>query len=207
MAMIRKLMPIVLILMVVSLAATSGILWFAIRRAAATNGPALASRTSVRFRIDASFTASERALILEAFRKIKAVSGCVSPEALFDDVGWSELFSWRLDSRATIHRASNPMSWTYHMARYLAGQGSYMGIALVTTGDIFIMTTGREDRAAFMNTIIHETLHVVFWSGWHSMRKESLMYDTIDGSQHLLSEEVAMLRAMCAHPKTERASQ
>lgn len=207
MSVTRKLVPIVLVLMVVSLVATSGGLWCSIRHAATTNGPVLVDRTSVRFRVDSSFTVAERKLILEAFRRIRAVSGCVSLEARFEDIGWSELFSWRIDSHATIYRASNPMAWAYHMARYLAGPGSYMGIALVTTGDVFIMAVHNDGRAEFMNTIIHEVLHVVFRSGWHSVRKSSLMYDTIDGNQHFLAEETAMLRAMCAHPKTERASQ
>lgn len=198
--MIKKLVPIVLALLLLLAAGLHGLFILAARKSARTLGPSLSSRTEIAFRVDAEFTPAERALVLNAFGQIRKASGCIDMTASFEDVGFGEILSWRRDDRATIHRASNPFTWKYQMSRYLAGPGSYMGIAMVRTGDIFIMTSRSDEIPAdFENTVVHEVLHVVFNSGWHSSDENSLMYSGIGGGeQELLEPETAMLRAMCA---------
>jgi len=198
--MTKRLVPLVLALLLLVAASTHGFFILAARKSARAVGPILPSRTEIVFRVDASFAASERVLILEALQRIKQVSGCVDLKVFFEHVGTDEILSWRRDGHATIYKASNPFTWKYHMVRYFTGPGSYMGVAMVRTGDIFIIASeDGEGSDAFRNTITHEVLHVVFKSGWHSQDRNSLMYHSIGGSKQLLLEsEAAKLRAMCA---------
>lgn len=200
MAMTGRLVPFVLALLLLVSAGLHGLFTLAARKASRALGPALQDRTRIAFRVDAGFTAAERALVLEAFARIRKASGCVDLKASFEKVGFGEVLSWRRDNRATIHRASDPFTWKYQISRYLAGSGSYMGIAMVWTGDIFIMASRRREAPAdFGNAVAHEVLHVVFNSGWHSPDENSLMHHSIGGGkQRLLGPEAAKLRAMCA---------
>ena len=206
--MVKRLVPILLMVMVVVLAATHGMFNIAMRKAMRMNGPALSDRTAISFRVDDSFTAKERILILEAFGEIKRASGCIELTASFSRIPAGEMLLWRSDKDATIYRASQPFTWMYHAARYLAGPGVYMGIAMITTGDVFIMAAEDDEGTVdFRNTVVHEVLHVVFRSGWHSPRGGSLMYHSIGGGkQKLLAEETAALRAMCASPKIHKVA-
>jgi len=206
--MVKRLVPILLMAMVVILAATHGMFNIAMRKAMRVSGPALSDRTAISFRIDDSFTAKERVLILEALGEIRRASGCVELTASFARIPVGEMLTWRRDRDATIYKASRPSTWTYHASRYLAGPGVYMGIAMITTGDVFIMAAENDEGGVdFRNTVVHEVLHVVFRSGWHSPRGGSLMYHSIGGGkQKFLAEETAALRAMCASPKIHKVA-
>lgn len=202
---VKRIVPVLFIIMVVVFVATHGMFDFVMRRAMRTNGPALLNRTVISFRVDDNFTMKERALIFEAFAEIKRVSGCIELTASFVRIPDSEMLLWRSDKYATIYKVSQS-TWVYHVARYLTGAGSYMGMAIITTGDIFIMSSENDDGVVdFKNTIIHEILHVVFRNSWHSSHKGSLMYYNIGGGkQKLLDEEITKLRAMCVMPKVQK---
>jgi hypothetical protein len=198
--MTKMLAPFVLVLLLLTAVGLYSLFVFFARKSAYASGPPLRSRTEIAFCVDAEFTPDERALVLETFGRIRMASGCVDLKASFEDIGFGEVFSWRRDDRATIYRGSNPFTWKYNVSRYLAGSGLYMGIAIVKTGDIFIMASrGDENFIDFRNAVTHEILHVLFNSGWHSPDENSLMYRSIGGGkQRLLGPEIAKLRAMCA---------
>lgn len=205
--MLRRLIVALSLAAAAALCCAYGILHVSVRKAAHMVGRPLADRSRIAFRVDADFTAVERELILEAFREIGRASGCVELTASFERLPAREMLSWRRDSHAAIYRAASPFSWEYHVSRHLAGPGSYMGIAMVTTGDVFIMVSERDEGPGdFRNTVIHEVLHVVFRSGWHSPRGDSLMHESIGGGeQKLLAEERTKLRAICAAVKSRKA--
>lgn len=204
--MLRRLVPFLLLMAALIFLATHGVLNFVMLKAARVSGPALSGRTEIAFRVDGKFASVERALILEAFKEIRRASGCIKLTPSFVPIKPGEVFSWRRDQYSTIYRASKPFTWQYHTARFFTGLGSYMGVAMITTGDMFIMASeDGEGRDDFRNTIIHETLHVVFKSDWHSPHEGSLMYKSIGGGkQKFFAEEIAALRAMCVFPKTQR---
>jgi hypothetical protein len=198
MAVIKRLVPILLVALVAFLAAAHGAFLLVARGASGMIGPPIPNRLAIRFRIDAEFTPTERVLILEAFRLIRLESGCIELTASFEPIGFGEILTWRRDDRATIHRGASHATWKRQMADYLAGPGSYMGIAMVTTGDLFIMASAADGPDDFRNTMVHEVLHVLFQSGWHSQDPKSLMYHSIgEGNQKLLGPEKAMLRHLC----------
>lgn len=204
--MLRRLVPFLLLMMALICLATHGALNLVMRQAVRVSGPALPKRTEIAFRVDSRFTSTERALIVEALKEIERVSGCIKLTPSFVLIKTGEVRSWRSDKYSTIYRASKPLTWQYHTARFLTGPGSYMGVAMITTGDMFIMASENgEGHNDFLNTIIHETLHVIFKSGWHSPREGSLMYQSIGGGkQRLFAEEIAALRAMCVLSKTQK---
>lgn len=196
--MVKRIVPIILIIMVIILATLYGVFNLIMLESLSIKGISLSDRTSISFRVDKSFTKVERMLILEAFTDISRVSGCIKLNVTFAPILGKELLSWRRDNRATMYKASMPFTWRYHSARYLTGKGVYMGVAMLTTGDIFIMADIEDSFIDFKNTIIHETLHVIFQSGWHSPHGESLMYPSIGGGkQKFLKKEIMALQAMC----------
>jgi len=198
MAVIRRLVPFLLLMMALVIGSSYGVFIFSMLKAARVCGSALISRTVIQLRIDDSFTTVERTLILQGIQELSNVAKCLKLTIAFDCVLFSESLSWRTDAYATIYRSSNPVTWQYHIARFLSGPGSYMGIAMTTTGDMFIMASERGDGAVnFRNTIVHETIHVLLYGGRHSKNKKSLMYHIISGDQKLLPADVFRLKALC----------
>lgn len=205
MAVITRLKTVALILAMVATTMISGLFGLVIYLAEYTGGPSLIDRQVIVFRVDDAFTAKERALILDAFRKVGHASDCVVLKASFETIRSDEILFWRRDGRPTIYKASSPGVWTYNVAKHLTLPHSYVGISFIRTGDIFILNSAEdgdsesESNIEFRNTIVHEALHVVFNSGWHSKDKNSLMYYAIGGKQRLLEVETAKLRAICAN--------
>jgi hypothetical protein len=198
--MISKAALLVALFVLLAVGAHTWMLVAAAHRAAHMVGPHLENRTAILFRADDSFSARERILMMEAAEAIAKASGCVKLTLVFGNIPLGEAMTWRSDNSATIYRASNPLTWKRKVADHLAGPGSYMGLAMITTGDIFIMASAAGNETDFRNTVAHEMLHVVFESGWHSKDPDSLMYRAIgEGTQRLLDEERGKLREMCGN--------
>lgn len=158
------------------------------------------------FHIDDKFNEDEIFLIQKALNSVELVCPCVKLTFVVEPVSFLKALSWRSDQTYSIYKADNKLRWTYYTAkRLLDDDGPKLGVTILMSGDIFVFfgvnkNDSQDDKDIFKYTIIHEVIHALLISGWHSDNPQSIMYHVIGGrlfDQKLLEEEKNKLEKIC----------
>jgi len=142
-------------------------------------------RKAVRFRVDSSFSPNEIKAIKESLIDWeKASNGLVKLESYVEKIPTSEIFTWRSDGIQTIYNATTLSHWPTHVMLIMGNYNNHLGLTMIYTGDIFILT-GTEN--IFKAVVTHEVGHVII-GDYHSNNPKDLMYQTLGSDNGKIAE-------------------